>query len=212
MSGSKSAVEQVKEKIIHVYDGIEEADNALPLWWVWLFYLTIVFAVGYWFAYHSFGAAPLPMAEYAEALEHSAKGGGEMSAELLVALSNDPAEVEEGRALFKTHCVACHEADGRGKIGPNLTDAYWIHGGGPVEIHATVSNGAPNGMAAWKGPLGPKGVQHVVAFVLTLRNTNVAGKAPQGALWTGESAAPAEPQPAGDSAIPADSANPATAR
>ena len=66
-------------------------------------------------------------------------------------------------------------------MGPNLTDEYWIHGARPTDIYNTVTNGVlDKGMAAWGRQLGPNRVQSLVAFVLTIKNTNVPGKAPQG--------------------------------
>ena len=71
---------------------------------------------------------------------------------------------------------------GEGRIGPNLTDSSWLHGGTPSAIHRVVSKGSPTSktMPAWRPMLGPGGVEKVVAYVLTLRGTNVPGKAPEG--------------------------------
>jgi mono/diheme cytochrome c family protein len=91
--------------------------------------------------------------------------------------------IEKGRQVFeKMNCVACHTANGGGNIGPNLTDNAWIHGGRATQIYRVVLEGVPaKGMVAWGPQLGDERVQSVVAYVLTLRNTNVpGGKAPQG--------------------------------
>jgi mono/diheme cytochrome c family protein len=98
--------------------------------------------------------------------------------ELMAAI---PAKVGEGRQIFEQFCVACHGAGGEGSVGPNLTDPFWIHGWTPMQIHKTVTYGVPDkGMVAWAGQLGPARVQTVTAYVLTLKNTNRPGKAPQG--------------------------------
>jgi len=178
-------VDHIQGEILHVYDGIEEADNALPLWWLWTFYGAILFAVGYWFVYHEFEAAPLPQEAYAIALQERA--GDEVDPELLAALANDPGAVQAGHDLFDEHCVVCHKERGEGNIGPNLTDAFWIHGGSAVNIHDTISEGVlSNGMPAWGQQLGSSNVQKLTAFVLSIRDTNVEGKEPQGERWTGE--------------------------
>ena len=83
-------------------------------------------------------------------------------------------------------CFACHDAKGQGReaLGPNLTDKYWVHGGAPIDIHATVTNGvAAKGMPPWTPILGETGVNQVVAYILTIRNTEVPGKAPEGEIW-----------------------------
>ncbi|MCB9620741.1 MAG: c-type cytochrome [Sandaracinus sp.] len=175
-------VDEIQGEILHVYDGIEEADNELPNWWLWTFYGAIVFAVFYWFAYHEFESVPLPGQEYAIALQE--RSGGEVSEDLLVAMAGNPEAVSAGQALFASNCAVCHKEQGEGNIGPNLTDAFWIHGGSPVDIHRTIGEGAlQNGMPAWNGPLGAEKVQQLTAFVLSIRDTNVAGKEPQGERW-----------------------------
>jgi cytochrome c oxidase cbb3-type subunit 3 len=96
-------------------------------------------------------------------------------------MSTVPSVVGAGRATFEQFCVACHLADGSGIVGPNLTDGYWLHGGQPMQIWNTVTHGVPEkGMVAWGNQLGPKRVQEVVAYVLTMKGLNRPGKEPQG--------------------------------
>jgi len=91
-----------------------------------------------------------------------------------------------GQQAFAANCVACHEAQGQGKIGPNLTDAAWLHGGSPLEIFRTIRDGVPaKGMPSWGPALGRTGVAQVTAFVLSLRNKNIPGKAPEGEVSEG---------------------------
>ncbi|MAQ15303.1 MAG: hypothetical protein CMN30_10985 [Sandaracinus sp.] len=175
----------IQGEIVHVYDGIEEADNQLPLWWLWTFYLAIGFAVFYWIAYHELDVMPLPMEAYAKELQERS-AGGDVSEELLTALVADPDAVGEGRTLFVSNCVVCHADRAEGNIGPNLTDGYWIHGGSPLDIHRTITEGVlDSGMPAWGATLGAPAVQRLAAYVLSLRDTNIPGKEPQGDLWTG---------------------------
>ncbi|MCB9612385.1 MAG: c-type cytochrome [Sandaracinus sp.] len=204
-------VDEIQGEILHVYDGIEEADNELPNWWLWTFYGAIVFAVFYWFAYHEFESVPLPGQAYAIALQE--RSGGEVSEDLLVAMAGNPEAVSAGQALFAANCAVCHKDQGEGNIGPNLTDAFWIHGGSPVDIHHTISEGAlQNGMPAWGGPLGAEKVQQLTAFVLSIRDTNVAGKEPQGERWVpGAASGDAPSEAAPEEAAPEEAAEEAAA-
>lgn len=185
-------VDEIQGEILHVYDGIEEADNELPNWWLWTFYGAIVFSVFYWFAYHEFESVPLPGEAYA--IELQQRSGGAVSEELLVAMAGNPDAIAAGQALYATNCAVCHKERGEGNIGPNLTDEFWIHGGGPIQIHDTIANGALQaGMPAWAGPLGAEKVQQLTAFVLSIRDTNIAGKEPQGERWVPGGAPTAAP-------------------
>ena len=183
--------DEIQGQIIHVYDGIEEADNQLPLWWLITFYGAIAFAVVYYFHYHVFETGEGSFETYAgELAELQSAASAEVSSEALVALSEDAGAVSEGQAVFTTNCVACHGEEAQGTIGPNLTDAYWIHGGDAVAVHGVVSAGvSAAGMPAWGAVLGPDAVEKVTAYILTLRDTNVAGKEAQGDLYGEEAAA-----------------------
>lgn len=171
----------IQGEIIHEYDGILEADNRLPRWWLFTFYGAVLFAIGYWFYYEEFKAGPSPLQAYfAEKAEAAEKNGVDPTDAELNALATGPS-LELGKKLFAANCVACHETKGQGKIGPNLTDGAWLHGSDPVAIFRTVRDGVPaKGMPSWGPTLGRSGASQVAAFVLTLRNTNVPGKAPEG--------------------------------
>ncbi|HEX5754215.1 MAG TPA: cbb3-type cytochrome c oxidase N-terminal domain-containing protein [Archangium sp.] len=175
-----------KPGILHVYDGIEEMDNHLPNWWLFLLWSTVLFGFGYWFYYQVSGVGPGSMAVYkAEAAEaaRNAASNQPVSDETLLALMLDSQSVEQGKAQFTQQCAACHGQKGEGLIGPNLTDKFWLHGGTPMAIHKTVSEGVvAKGMPAWERTLGAERVRSIAAYVLTLKNTNVPGKAPQGEL------------------------------
>ncbi len=134
----------------HNYDGIKELDNALPPWWVYMFYATIVFAVVYLFKYEVFDGDTQIM-EYekevaAAQVQHKqynkdvpAATGGPL------VLLTDAASLSRGKAVFNLNCASCHAADGGGGIGPNLTDAHWILGGGVENIYATIADGGRDG-------------------------------------------------------------------
>jgi cytochrome c oxidase cbb3-type subunit III len=173
--------DEIQGEIVHVYDGIEEADNQLPLWWLFTFYFAIAFATLYWFYYHEFEISPGPADAYAAEVSARANRGGTVSAEMLDALARSTSEVGEGRSVFTAQCAVCHGARGEGNIGPNLTDDAWIHGGSPMEIHTTIAEGVMDkGMPSWGASLGPEAVRRATAYVLSLRNTNVPGKPAQG--------------------------------
>jgi cytochrome c oxidase cbb3-type subunit 3 len=181
----------IQGEIVHEYDGIQEADNRLPLWWLWTFYAAILFSIGYWFYYEEFEAAPgLAGQYYADKAAEAEKSGKEPTKDELLAMIGTPAAAH-GKETFQTLCSACHEADGRGKIGPNLTDDRWLHGGSELDVFHSIRDGVPEkGMPAWGPTLGSMGVQEVTAFVLSIRDSNVQGKAPEGEVYAPEAAEP----------------------
>ncbi|MBX7136929.1 MAG: c-type cytochrome [Oligoflexia bacterium] len=173
----------------HNFDGIEEYDNSLPRWWVWLFIITIVFSVIYPF-YYDFGPGQFApetvdaeMAALAQLRQASGGAtGGVLDESALLKLASNGATVSQGSAVFTAKCVVCHGAQGQGLIGPNLTDNYWIHGGKITDIHNVVTNGVlEKGMLAWKDQLTADELNSVVAFVWSIRGTTPPNpKAPQG--------------------------------
>jgi cytochrome c oxidase cbb3-type subunit 3 len=182
--------DEIQGDVIHEYDGIEEADNDLPKWWLYIFAGSVFFSIGYWFVYHEFDLAPSLAETYAVDLGERNARFPPVTEEVLLAAREDQAVVEQGRQLFATNCMQCHLDRGQGQIGPNLTDPFWIHGGAPMQIHDTIEDGVlTKGMPAWGSLLGPRGVTAVSAFVLSIRDTNVQGKEPQGERWPPEPAA-----------------------
>jgi len=188
--------DEIQGPIVHLYDGIEEADNSLPQWWLWSFYLAIFFGVGYWTYYQTFSVGQLPLAAYTDAKLEALNAGGEVTEPDLLEMRKDPLMVAAGAKLFSHYCGGCHAA-GEGKTGPNLTDEYWLHGGAPMDIYTTISGGRPNGMASW-ARLGKGRVKQLAIYVMSMQNTNKPGKSPQGTLWR-----PATPAAATPSEVPA---------
>ena len=162
----------------HDADGIKELDNLLPRWWVWLFNLSIAFAVIYMLYYHGFAAGDLQAAEYAK----EARRGEEIknvsiarfeAGMAMLTPSPDKNVIGEGRQLFMTYCAPCHRADGGGQVGPNLCDDYWIHGSNYVDNVKTIIEGVPaKGMLTWRGVLRPEQIQAVGSYIYTLRGTH----------------------------------------
>jgi len=167
----------------HDYDGIREYDNPLPGWWLTTLYATIVFAAGYWLFFQVFGGTSLAaelQRDEAAALARAAAGAPVTDA-LLAGLTKDPGTQEKARALFVQQCAQCHNADGSGKIGPNLTDEYWLHGKEPSQIYETISKGVlVKGMPAWGPLLGQEKIKWLASYVTTLDATHLPGKAPEG--------------------------------
>ncbi len=195
LTKSKNIEEEGELLMEHEYDGIRELDNVLPPWWKYLFYVTIIFGFIYLGYYHLFGGEN-QIQEYERknneallAIEEWKKTAVNLvDADNVVAMT-DEANLAAGRAIFAERCVACHLADGGGSIGPNLTDDYWILGGGIKEVFRTISEGGREGkgMIPWKTELKPVEIQQVASYVLTLRGTTPAvAKDPEGELWVSE--------------------------
>lgn len=169
----------------HDFDGIKELDNRVPPWFNFLFYGTMLFAAVYLINYHVIGSGQVQEDEYnsemaAAQLEKTilVKSGVFLNAET-VTLKTDPAILNEGKELYTKNCVSCHGNDGGGIVGPNLTDDYWIHGGGIKNVFTTISEGVPaKGMISWKAQLTPTQIQSVSSFVISLHGTNPANGKP----------------------------------
>lgn len=175
------AIEQEQDVMLdHDYDGIKELDNVLPPWWVYLFYACIVFAIVYLVRFEVYGdytQAEEFEAEMAQAdveIKEYLKTAPDMMNKESVTLLTDATSLAEGKTLFTTNCVACHRADGGGAIGPNLTDEYWILGGGIKDVFNTLMEGGRSGkgMISWKDQLKPTEMQKVASYVLSLQGTN----------------------------------------
>jgi cytochrome c oxidase cbb3-type subunit 3 len=174
----------------HDYDGIRELDNALPPWWKYGFYITIVVAFVYIYQFHFSGEGKNPEQEYAAEMEEGMKMEELYKAKTknLVDENNvllaDAAGIAEGKALYTQSCIACHAADGGGGIGPNLTDEFWIHGGSMNNIYKTIKIGYPEkGMQSWESMYSPVQMKNLASFVKSLKGTKPAvPKAPQGVI------------------------------
>ena len=179
-------IDAIQGEIVHEYDGIEEADNELPLWWVAVFIGTIVFGGGYYLVYEKYQTLPSPTQELAVVMAERSKTTGELNDLQLLAAAKDVKAVSAGKVAYATNCVACHGTKLEGNIGPNLTDSHWLHGGAPINILTTVRDGVPaKGMPTWGAILGAQGVRDVTAYLLTVRNTQIPGKTPQGDPYSG---------------------------
>jgi len=182
----------------HNYDGIRELDNHLPPWWKYLFYITIIFAVVYLLDYHVLGLSPLQEEEYEIAMADAERAkiarqaaleeSGELFVEADLEFIDDPSVIASGQTIYDRQCMVCHRDDGGGGIGPNLTDAYWIHGGSINDIYYTIKVGVPDkGMIRWEAVLSPEQMRDVSVYIITLGGSSPENaKTPQGELYEPE--------------------------
>jgi len=193
MQDAKPIEKESEIEMDHEYDGIRELDNNLPPWWLWGFYISIAFAVVYMLRFEVFHTAPSTVEEYQQemaaaeiAKEEYLKTAANLVDENSVVMLTDEALIKEGAAIYNTSCAVCHAADGGGGVGPNLTDEYWLHGGGIQDVFATIKYGVPaKGMIPWKDQLSPVEMQKVASFVMTMQGTTPADpKEPQGEKTT----------------------------
>jgi cytochrome c oxidase cbb3-type subunit 3 len=177
-------IDPIQGEIVQTTGGIPQADNRLPGWWLWLFWSSVALAAGIWLASAAFHVVPGPLERYLAERAAALDTGGLMTDPMLLELSRDRLAVQAGAAAFAKNCTRCHGERGEGNVGPNLTDAFWIGGGSPVDIYATIVEGRnARGMPPWGGQLGRGACKQVAAFLLTIREQNLPGKPPQGARW-----------------------------
>ncbi|MBT4792790.1 MAG: c-type cytochrome [Halobacteriovoraceae bacterium] len=181
--------DEKKVLLDHNYDGIRELDHPLPKWWLITFAITIIFSIPYYAAYTFFGAQTIDqelaqdMKEmHAKQAAHEAKQGKFNLAEYEAYITGSKV-AKIGKKVYKRKCKACHGANGEGGVGPNLTDAFWMHGNGSLEtVYNTINKGVVDkGMAAWGPTLGKEKVFAVLKHMMEFKGTNPEGaKASQG--------------------------------
>jgi len=184
---------KVEDKLIdHSFDGIQEYDNPLPGWWVYLFVLTLIWGGGYIFYYHIVGIGPSSSEEYiAEIEQYNIKYASIIAKEANInwnepnfEIISDAGQIEKAKNLYINNCAACHGAMGEGGIGPNLTDNYWIHGKGINNISKIIALGVPEkGMIPWKSTFKSADILALATYVISLHGTHPPNpKSPQGEL------------------------------
>ncbi len=191
LTRTKPITEEETILLDHNYDGIKELDNSLPPWWLYSFYASIIYAVLYLGYYHILGGST-NIENFEEEMEiarmeverYKKDNPSTFDATKITASGADA-----GKKLFKTNCAVCHAVDGGGGIGPNLTDEYWILGGGIKNVYNSIAESGRDGkgMIAWKNSLSPEKMQQVASYILTLQGTTAKKpKEKEGDLWTGE--------------------------
>ncbi|UXX84582.1 cytochrome-c oxidase, cbb3-type subunit III [Roseovarius pelagicus] len=182
----------------HSWDGIEEFDNPMPRWWLWSFYATIIWGIGYVIAYPAWpminGATAGVLGwstrgdvitEIARVEEANAENWAQLAAVDLTRLAEDPElnnyASKAGAAVFKTWCAQCHGSGAAGAKGyPNLLDNDWLWGGDIEAIHTTIAHGIRNEedddaryseMPAFGDILERAEIEQVVNYVMSLSGT-----------------------------------------
>ncbi|MFA7414940.1 MAG: cytochrome-c oxidase, cbb3-type subunit III [Rhizobium sp.] len=182
----------------HEWDGIRELNNPMPRWWVWTFYMTIVWAIGYTIAYPAW---PLLTENTKGLLGYSSRA--QVAAELSDAKAAQAVYLDKiaalplneivadkelaqfaisgGAAAFKVNCSPCHGSGAQGGMGyPNLNDDDWLWGGDLESIHTTLAHGIRydvdpdtrvSEMPAFADILEPEQIKQVSAYVWSLTNT-----------------------------------------
>jgi len=168
----------------HEYDGIRELDNHMPVWWLWLFYFTIAFGVGYMAYYYVFDLGMDQHEEYAaemaaaeELYANNEPDPGE-STQVTWAYLNEEERIQEGKEIFMSTnnlCFTCHGNNGEGLVGPNLTDDMWIHGCSPEEVVQSIASGFPEkGMMPYGSstPIEDDKMLSLISYIASLQGTN----------------------------------------
>ena len=164
----------------HVFDeDLVEMNNPLPLWWVVLFVLTVVFSVVYVYVFPGLGSSPGTLgwtsrgeleSDQARVAASMAKVYAEYAQQPAEALSRDASAMAIGQRLFINNCATCHGSDARGSKGfPNLTDGDWLHGGSPEKIEETITLGRTGVMPPMAAAVGSAvDVRNVANYVMSL--------------------------------------------
>jgi cytochrome c oxidase cbb3-type subunit 3 len=174
----------------HNYDGIEEFDYPLPNWWTMIFIVTSIFGVFYFYYYQVAGGPTLrdefnmKMSKINEVREKYAKDANNFDITAYNKLKDSDPQMVNGLAIYEENCLSCHEEGGKGDIGPNLTDSHWLNvkDTSPETVYKFVVVGnEDNGMPAWGDVLSKDELYQVIAYVLSVKDTNIpGGKEPQG--------------------------------
>lgn len=167
----------------HVWDeDLREMNNPLPRWWVWLFIMTIIFAIFYLIAYPGLGTYKGKLGwtainQYDKEMEAANKKLEPMYSKFAAMsaeeLAKNPEAKALGHSLFMNNCSQCHGSDAKGSRGfPNLTDHDWIHGGSPEKIKETLVGGRIGMMPPMAAAVGNEDdVKNVANYVLSLSNS-----------------------------------------
>lgn len=164
----------------HVWDGdLREMNNPMPMWWVGLFIITVIFGLAYLFLFPGLGSYTGKLgwsgvkqyeSEVTKTNEKIAPIYAKYAAMPVEDLSKNEDAKGIGQRLFLNNCAQCHGSDARGSRGfPNLTDSDWLHGGDPEKIKETIVNGRIGMMPPMAGALGTEDdVKNVANYVLSI--------------------------------------------
>ncbi len=178
------------QQTTHVWDDdLTEFNNPLPRWWLWLFLLSILFALVYLVIYPGLGGfSGIAHWSQVSQFQHEDLAARQALEQRFAAfkgkslsdLSKDSGAMATAKNLFALNCSACHGSDARGAKGfPNLTDQDWLWGGDEQTIYQTIAQGREGLMPAWGPVLGHDGVDKVLAYVMSLSGRNLPGAPPE---------------------------------
>jgi cytochrome c oxidase cbb3-type subunit 3 len=180
----RSTASAQQETTGHVWDeNLTELNTPMPRWWMWLFYITIVFALFYLALYPGLGSYAGKLGwKSAGAYQNELKVADARYAPLfdkylqqdLKTVAADPQAHAMGERLFLTYCAQCHGSDARGSKGfPNLTDHDWLFGGEPDVIKTTIMKGRNGQMPSMAAIIGAEqDVANVTHYVASLSGAN----------------------------------------
>ena len=164
----------------HVWDeNLEELNNPLPRWWLWMFYITLIFGIVYFVLYPGLGNFQGILGwsqegQYDQEVADADAEFGPLFAQFeqtpIPELAGNEQAMKAGERLFVNYCAVCHGSDARGATGfPNLRDNDWLYGDEPETIMASIMNGRSGVMPAWETPLGgEEGVNATANYVMSL--------------------------------------------
>jgi cytochrome c oxidase cbb3-type subunit 3 len=172
----------------HVWDeNLREYNKPLPMWWLGLFWITVIFTVVYLAIYPGMGnfaglTGWTQGGQYEQELQAAEERYGDIYGAFagvpLTEMATDPDAVRLGRNLYLNYCTTCHGSDGRGAVGfPNLTDGAWLYGDAPEVVQQSISNGRIGVMPALGAAVGEQGVDEITAYVLSLSGRGDASEA-----------------------------------
>lgn len=168
----------------HSWDGLEELNNPMPRWWLWLFYLSMIFSLGYLVLYPGLGnfKGVLGWSQQGQWQEEVARADEtygpifEKYAALdIPVLAEDSDAMAIGKRLYLNYCAQCHGSDAGGAAGfPSLSDDDWLYGSTPAQIKASILQGRVGVMPAFGSALGgPEKVKQVAIYVASLSGRDV---------------------------------------
>ncbi len=178
----------------HEYDGIREFDNPTPWWWHLIFIASVIFAVVYLAFFHMSDLSWTPEDRWARAQTaefrriFGAIGEMEPDDATFLRMMDESRMMAVARSIFEANCTACHGRTGSGISGPNLTDDHWINVTTVPDIFDVITKGAASGaMPSWER-LSQNERIILTAYVATLRDNPVPGRAAEGTAippWSG---------------------------
>jgi cytochrome c oxidase cbb3-type subunit 3 len=168
----------------HVWDEtLEEYNNPLPMWWLYMFYITLFFGIAYLLIYPGSGvfAGTIQWSEvgqYEKEMQAAEQKYGPLfekyRAQDIKQVADNAEAQKMGRRMYLTYCTVCHGSDAGGGPGfPNLRDHDWLYGGEPAAIKASIMNGRNGVMPPMGAALGPEGVHNATEYVMSLSGRKV---------------------------------------